>query len=163
MDAIGVEQFRRMKLAVDRLYFVASLLQGGILVYDPRPLTAFSVHSNQSFIVTGSLDAYAKKRCDSAKKFVSDYGEPMKLVEGTPYEEVVKPLLVGSKAVSAVFCPSERNTLRASSFYLLRRQDAYLGYYQEFFLLLGLMAACVFPPLRGLAIRTMYELNGAKR
>ena len=78
---------------------------------------------------------------------MSDYGEPMKLVEGTPYEEVVKPLLVGSKAVSAVFCPSERNTLRASSFYLLRRQDAYLGYYQEFFLLLGLMAACVFPPL----------------
>jgi len=41
LDAIGVEQFRRMKLAVDRLYFVASLLQGGIMVYDPRPLTAF--------------------------------------------------------------------------------------------------------------------------
>jgi len=163
LDAIGVERFRRMRLAVDSFYFVASLLHGGVLAYDPRPLTLFRVHGNQSFINTGSIDAYTRRRCDSARKFVSSYGELMKIVGGTPYEVAVKPLLIRSRVVSAVFCPSESKPTTRELAYLLRRQNMYLDRPQDFFLLLGLAAACVFPPLRGLAIRAEYELAKASR
>jgi len=161
LDVIDVDRFRRMRLAVDSLYFVASLLQGGILVYDPRPLTLYRVHGNQSFINTSSIDAYVRRRCDSAKKFVSDYGELMKVVESTPYEVVVKPLLVRSKVVSAVFCPSESKPTMPELAYLLRRQNMYLDHPQGFFLLLSLMAACIFSPLRNLSIRVEYKLAKA--
>jgi len=163
LDAIDVDRFRRMGLAVDSLYFVAALLQGGILVYDPRPLTLFRVHGSQSFVNTGSIDAYARRRCDSAKKFVSSYLELMKIVGGTPYEVAVKPLLVRSKVVSAVFCPSESKPTMREIAYLLRRQNMYLDRPQDFFMILGLAVACVFPLLRGLAIRVEYELARASR
>jgi len=163
LDAISIERFRRIRLAVDSLYFVASLLQGGILVYDPRPLTLYRVHGNQSFINTSSIDAYVRRRCDLAKKFVSDYGELMKVVESTPYEVVVKPLLVRSKVVSAVFCPSESKPTMPELAYLLRRQNMYLDHPQDFFLLLGLMATCIFSPLRDLSIRVEYKLAKAVR
>jgi hypothetical protein len=161
LDAIGVERFRRVRLAVDSLYFVAALLQGGILVYDPRPLTLFRVHGNQSFINTGSIDAYTRRRCDSAKKFVSDYGELMKIVGGTPYEVAVKPLLIRSRVVSAVFCQSESNPTARELMYLLKQRQNNDPLY--FLLLLGLETACVLPPLRGPAIRVEYELARAIR
>ena len=94
---------------------------------------------------------------------MSDYGELMKIVGGTPYEVAVKPLLVRSKVVSAVFCPSESKPTMRELAYSLRRQNMYLDRPQDFFLILGLAAACIFSPLRGLAIRAEYELAKASR
>jgi hypothetical protein len=79
---------------------------------------------------------------------VSSYGELMKIMGDTPYEVAVKPLLIRSRVVSAVFCPSESKPTTHELAYLLRSQNMYLDRPQDFFLLLGLAAACVFPPLR---------------
>jgi len=163
LDAIGVERFRKIRLAVDTLYFVASLLQGGVLTYDPHPLTLFRFHGNQSSIDMRSPLAYAKKRCDSAKKFVSSYGELMKIVGNTPYEVAVKPLLIGSRVASAVFCPSESKPTKRELAYFLRCQNMHSIRPQDFFLRLGFAAACVFSPLRALPIRAEYELAKASR
>ncbi|MFP3138058.1 MAG: glycosyltransferase family A protein [Nitrososphaeria archaeon] len=163
LDAIGVERFRRVRLAVDSLYFVAALLQGGILVYDPHPLTLYRIHSEQSYIDTRSLYTYVKKRCESAKGYASDYEELMKIVGGTPYEVAVKPLLIRSRVVSAVFCPSENGPTTRELAYLIKHSKNIGMGNKDLLLLLGFVAACMLPPLRSMARRTEYELNKAIR
>ena len=130
-------------------------------MYDPRPLTLYRIHGDQSYVNTSSLDSYMKRRCKSAKDYASDYKEIMKRVEGTPYEVAIKPLMVRSRAVSAVFCPSESKPTARELMYLLKQRKNDDPLY--FLLLLGLEAACVLPPLRGPAIRAEYELARAIR
>ena len=156
-----IERLKRMVLGVDCFYFVASLLHGGVLAYDPRPLTFYRFHGNQSFINTSSLHEYAKKRCEAAKVYVNAYEDLMEMVRNTPYEAVVKPLMVRSRVVSAVFCPSESKPTARELMYLLKQRQNDDPLY--FLLLLGLEAACVLPPLRGPAIRAEYELARAIR
>jgi len=97
-----------------------------------------------------------KKRCKSAKDYTSSYEEIMKTVGGTPYEVVIKPLMVRSRAVSTVFCPSESKPTARELMYLLKQRQNNDPLY--FLLLLGLVAACVLPPLRSPVIRAEYEL-----
>jgi len=163
LESLAVEKFRKIRLAVDSLYFIASLLQGGVLTYDPHPLTLYRVHGMQSYIATRSLYAYVKKRCESAKDYASDYEELMKIVGNTPYEVVVKPILIRSRVASAVFCPSENGpTIRELAYLVKQSKKVGMGN-KDFLLLLGLVAACMLPPLRSIARRTEYELNKAIR
>jgi len=37
LESLGIDKFRRLILTADAHYFVAALLHGGILLYDPRP------------------------------------------------------------------------------------------------------------------------------
>ena len=158
-----IERLKRLVLGVDSFYFAASLLHGGVLAYDPRPLTLYRFHGNQSFINTSSLDAYVRKRCEAAKVYANAYEDLMEMVRNTPYEVVVKPLLVRSKVVSTVFCRSESKPTTQELAYLLRYQNTNLDHPQDFLLLLGLMTAPILPPLRGLARRTEFELNKVAR
>ena len=162
LEALGVWKFKKVNNAVDSFYLVASLLYGGTLMYDPLPLTLFRIHGNQSFN-RSSLDAYVRRRCENANKYIHDYELEMGLIGNSPYEVVVKPLLVRSKIASAVFCPSgNKPTIQELTYLIKQRKNTGLKD-REFLLLLGLMAASILPPLRGLARRTEFELDKAIR
>jgi len=162
LEALGVSKFKELNNAVDSFYLVASLLYGGTLVYDPLPLTLYRIHGNQTFN-RSSLDAYVRRRCDYANKYIHAYEMMMGLIGNSPYEVVIKPLLIRSKIASAVFCPSgNKPTIQELAYLIKQRKNTGLKD-REFLLLLGLMAASVLPPLRGLARRTEFEFNNAIR
>ncbi|MFQ1020800.1 glycosyltransferase family 2 protein [Tardisphaera saccharovorans] len=121
LEAVNRDVVGKLWLAVDLLYFLAALKSGKDLVYDPRPLTAFRVHGQQSFVDSTSLRAYAGKRCSSSKKFVASY-EVLEELAGREFEGLVRPLLLRSALVGSLFCPLVGE--RAET---LKRQDlAYL-------------------------------------
>jgi glycosyltransferase involved in cell wall biosynthesis len=104
LEAINRKAMGRLWLGLDLLYLLAALKSGKELIYDPRPLTAFRVHGQQSFVDSSSLRAYVSRRCSSSKKFVASY-KVLEELAGEEFKEVVRPLLVRSAVVGSLFCP----------------------------------------------------------
>lgn len=164
LEHLGPESFRKLWLAIDMLYLITSLKAGGILIYDSCPLTLYRMHGNQSFINTSNFDAYASKRCSSSLRFVEDYEELMKLVKKTPYEELVKPLLIRSKLISQIFCPMVNRKgmkmLRGEATYLLLHPNIPLSNFSSLLQLYALIAGSILRiPIGPLASKVELRLQ----
>ncbi|MGC8615250.1 MAG: glycosyltransferase family 2 protein, partial [Thermoprotei archaeon] len=98
------EDLTHINIGVDNYLFITALLKANTLADDPRPLTVYRRHGNQSTSQIDSLNNHVIKRCQSSRSYASDNEKMLNLVKGTPYEFAAKSFVVRSKISASIYC-----------------------------------------------------------
>ena len=79
--------FEKMTGAVDNFIFYCSAKTGGQLLFDPKKLTYYRIHSSQT-IRNDSYETYMKKRDQKAINLFKSYGIILEMTIGTPAQKI---------------------------------------------------------------------------
>lgn len=85
----SMDYFERITGAVDNFIFLCSVRVSGKLLFDPRKLTYYRIHSSQT-IKHENFEVYMKPRDEKSINLFKSYGILLEMVENTPGEKYWK-------------------------------------------------------------------------